>query len=61
MSFDSRGTPNVLPKAMENYMQSKIGGAWLAGEFADRLGGKGILSIVSSFFNQDDAVTLGEY
>jgi retinol dehydrogenase-12 len=48
MSFDSQGTPKVLPKALDNYMQSKAGGAWLAAEFAKRLGSKGILSVVSA-------------
>lgn len=48
MSFDSQGTPKVLPKAMDNYMQSKAGGAWLAAEFAKRLRSKGILSVVSA-------------
>lgn len=48
MSFDSQGTPKVLPKAMDNYMQSKAGGTWLAAEFAKRLGDKGILSVVSA-------------
>ena len=46
MSFDSQGTPKVLPKPMENYMQSKVGGTWLAAEFAKRLGSRGIFSVV---------------
>lgn len=32
---------------MGNYLQSKAGSAWLADEFAKRLGSKGVLSIVS--------------
>lgn len=47
MSFAADGTPNVLPKPLENYMQSKVGGSWLAAESAKRLGSKGILSVVS--------------
>ena len=37
MLFDSRGSPKVLPKAMDYYMKSKIGEAWIAAEFAKRL------------------------
>lgn len=54
MSFDGDGNPNVLPgdnymqsKPGDNYMQTKVGGTWLAAEFANRLGRKGILSVVS--------------
>lgn len=53
MSFDGDGTPKVLPggrvqtKVGDNYMQTKVGGTWLAAEFANRLGSKGILSVVS--------------
>jgi len=51
MVFDKSGLkPVVLEKAMLNYMQSKVGGAWLAVEFAKRLGGKGILCVVSEWF-----------
>jgi hypothetical protein len=46
MSFDGQGIPKILPKPMENYMQSKVGGTWLAAEFAKRLGSQGILSVV---------------
>lgn len=49
MSFEKDGTPKVLTqtvRGMENYMQSKVGTSWLAAEFAKRLGGKGILSVV---------------
>ncbi|KAH6705287.1 putative short-chain dehydrogenase [Leptodontidium sp. 2 PMI_412] len=45
MSFDSQGTPKVLPKAMDNYMQTKAGGTMLATEFEKRLGSNGILSV----------------
>jgi retinol dehydrogenase-12 len=44
MQFESDGTPKILTKFMANYMQSKIGVAWLAILFAERLGGKGVLS-----------------
>ena len=48
MSFDSSWNPNVLPrKNRENYMQTKVGGTWLAAEFANRLKSKDILSVVS--------------
>jgi retinol dehydrogenase 12 len=47
MSFDGHGSPNILPKARDNYMQSKVGGTWLAAEFAKRLECKDILSVVS--------------
>lgn len=53
MEFDKSGVPTVMPKAMDNYMQSKIGSAWLAVEFGRRLGGSagknGVLCVVSSF------------
>jgi len=45
MAFDAQGVPVVQAKAMENYMQSKAGGTWLAAEFAKRLGDQGILSV----------------
>jgi NAD(P)-dependent dehydrogenase (short-subunit alcohol dehydrogenase family) len=47
MSFQPDGTPVVLTKFMANYMQSKVGVAWLADKFAKRLGKHGILSVVS--------------
>ena len=47
MSFDGHGNPKTLPKARDNYMQSKVGGTWLAAEFAKRLESKDILSVVS--------------
>lgn len=46
IGFDASGTPVVL-KGMDNYMQSKVGDAWLAAKFAQRLGKNGILSVVS--------------
>jgi NAD(P)-dependent dehydrogenase (short-subunit alcohol dehydrogenase family) len=49
MAFDTNGAPKILPKAMDNYMQSKVGVCWLADEFSQRLGGKGILSVVSCY------------
>lgn len=45
MLFESDGTPKILTKFMANYMQSKVGIAWIAGFFADRLGEKGVLSV----------------
>jgi len=45
MAFDGTGSPTILKKAMDNYMQSKVGGAWLAAEFAKRLGIHRILSV----------------
>jgi len=45
MTFESDGTPKILTGYMSNYMQSKVGVAWIAGLFADRLGEKGVLSI----------------
>jgi hypothetical protein len=47
MSFAADGTPNVVTRAMDNYLQSKVGESWLASEFSKRLGSKGILSVVS--------------
>lgn len=47
MAFQADGTPVVLTKGMDNYMQSKVGVAWLADKFAKRLGEHGILSVVS--------------
>jgi hypothetical protein len=46
ISFQADGTPVVLTKGMDNYMQSKVGDAWLADKFAKRLGEHGILSVV---------------
>jgi len=48
MVLDDQGAPKVLPKPMENYMQSKVGETWLGGEFARRLDSNGILSVVST-------------
>lgn len=48
MQFESDGTPVVLNKKfMDNYMQSKVGDAWLAADFAEKLGKHGIMSVVS--------------
>jgi retinol dehydrogenase-12 len=47
IKFQADGTPIVLTKGMDNYMQSKVGDAWLADKFAKRLGEHGILSMVS--------------
>ena len=54
MLFDGDGKPKVLPgdnymqsKPGDNYMQTKVGGTWLAAEFANRLGSKGVFSVVS--------------
>lgn len=47
MTFARDGTPNVLPRARANYMQSKVGESWLAAEFSKRLGNKKVLSVVS--------------
>jgi hypothetical protein len=50
MQFDENGVPVYLEKFMANYMQSKVGCAWLADKFAQRIGDKGILSVVSLAF-----------
>jgi NAD(P)-dependent dehydrogenase (short-subunit alcohol dehydrogenase family) len=52
MDFDNLGSPRILEKPMQNYMQSKVGGTWLAVEFGRRLGAgsareKGVLCVVS--------------
>ena len=47
MVFDSAtGSPKVLPDAMENYMESKVGNVFLAHEWGKRLGGDGVISMV---------------
>lgn len=48
MQFDENGVPVYLEKYMANYMQSKVGCAWLADKFAQRMGDKGVLSVVST-------------
>lgn len=49
--FDEKtGAPKVLKNAMENYMESKVGNVFLASEAARRLGGDGIISLVSDLF-----------
>lgn len=50
MQFESDGTPVILKKFMENYMQSKVGAAWLGADFAERLGKHGIMSVVGPSF-----------
>ena len=45
--FDDQGAPKALPKVFPNYMQSKVGSAWLASEFATRFEQHKILSVVS--------------
>ena len=45
--FDEKGSPKVLKKPMENYMQSKAGAVYLAAEMARRVGGEGVLNVVS--------------
>jgi retinol dehydrogenase-12 len=47
ISFDEYGTPKIFTTGRDNYMQTKVGETWLAAEFAERLGKKGILSVVS--------------
>lgn len=47
MQFDVNGNPVYLSKFMANYMQSKVGCAWLADRFAQRMGKDGVLSVVS--------------
>ncbi|KAK3380939.1 hypothetical protein B0H63DRAFT_494901 [Podospora didyma] len=42
---DTTSSPTQL-KAMENYMQSKTGDVFLAHEFAQRMGGEGVISVV---------------
>ncbi|KAG0646559.1 Short-chain dehydrogenase reductase [Hyphodiscus hymeniophilus] len=43
--FDSQGNPQTLSSKSDTYMQSKAGGALLAGEFAKRLESRNILSV----------------
>lgn len=46
--WDDEGDEPVLLKGqMENYMMSKVGNIFLANDAAGRLGGKGIISVVS--------------
>lgn len=47
MVFDEGGGPKAIPKVFPNYMQSKVGSAWLASEFAARLERDGVMSVVS--------------
>jgi retinol dehydrogenase 12 len=46
IQFDKNGAPLVL-KGMDNYMQSKVGGCWLASKFAERFDKDRIMSVVS--------------
>lgn len=41
------GQPKVLEGGMDNYMQSKVASVFLAHEHAKRVGGDGVLSVVS--------------
>ncbi|KAH6666816.1 putative short-chain dehydrogenase [Halenospora varia] len=45
MGFDDKGAPKILTNFMGNYMQTKVGVAWLADKFSRRLGKNGILSV----------------
>jgi retinol dehydrogenase-12 len=51
MNFQPDGTPEIIPSKdfMTNYMQSKVGDAWLAAHFAEKLGKHGIMSVVSRY------------
>lgn len=56
MEFDDNGAPKILlgdnygkSQPGDNYMQTTVGGPWLAAEFAKRLGSKGILSVVRPY------------
>jgi retinol dehydrogenase-12 len=52
MNFQPDGTPEIITQKnfMANYMQSKVGGAWLAAHLAEKLGKHGIMSVVSRDF-----------
>lgn len=52
IQFDEQGTPKVL-KAFPNYMESKVGSAWLAYEYSNRLNEDGVLCMVSSAAYKD--------
>jgi retinol dehydrogenase 12 len=45
--FDESGNPKILPKQLENYMQTKSGMVFLSAEFAKSLRDDGVLSVVS--------------
>ncbi|TVY17059.1 putative oxidoreductase [Lachnellula arida] len=45
MVFDDAGGPKAIRKVFPNYMQSKVGSAWLASEFAARFEQDGIMSV----------------
>jgi retinol dehydrogenase-12 len=53
IAFDGNGAPVILDKPMENYMQTKVGGSWLAADFATRFGSSGILSVVSRLLRDE--------
>ncbi len=46
IQFDEHGTPKVL-KAFPNYMESKVGSAWLAYEYSKLLDKDRVLCVVS--------------
>jgi hypothetical protein len=46
MDLNSNGEPNYIPGLMSNYMQSKVGVAWIADHFAKQLGPKKVISVV---------------
>lgn len=45
IEFDDQGTPKVLKKSFDNYVQSKFGGQFLAKDVASRLDKSGIMSV----------------
>ena len=45
IEFDTEGTPKVLIKPFDNYIQTKIGGQFLAKDVATRLDADGIMSV----------------
>ena len=45
MIFDKEVRPEVLDKPMTNYVQSKVGSAWLAVEFGNRFHRTGVVSV----------------
>lgn len=56
------GGPRVLLDPMENYLASKVGNVFFAHEWAKRLGGDGIISVVriSCFLQWISVSTLSE-
>lgn len=57
MVFDDEGAPKAIPKVFPNYTQSKVGSAWLASGFADRLDHNKILSVVNNPLSKTTDVT----